>query len=93
MPAQIVVTRNTNEFIITDKNKKNLHLMFDAQINRWVRELNEKYLHVTSFSPMILPDKVARKPNKTQFTVTFICEDVSPSGRNRLPAPYKQWEE
>lgn len=77
MSEQIVRSKSTDELVITAENRKNKHLMFDALIRQWTRELNEKNLRVVAFSPTIFPDEKARSPYKSTFAVTFICENVS----------------
>ena len=85
VPKQVVISKNTNEFDITDRNRKNKHIMFDNYIRRWVVELNEDNFRVVSFSPTIFPSELPDDPDRTRFAVTFICEDNSLQGRSRLP--------
>lgn len=77
MSEQIVTSKCTTEFVITDKNRENKHLIAEAYIRQWVRELNGRNLRVVSVIPTIFPDEDAGNLHNSTFAATFICENVS----------------
>lgn len=85
VPRQVVISKSTDELVVTAKNRKNKHRVFDAAIRRWVMELNEDNFRVVAFSTTVLPDEKPKSPYKSTFAVTFICEDISLQERSRVP--------